>query len=303
MPRLDRILRDRGLSASQARDALRWGKVFLDGIPTSLGGREIRRPERVEHRPEATRLQPGRDVAFVHVDEHLAVVWKPAGLLAVPAPRRDGHQSVLGEVGRKLGRVLPVHRLDEPTSGLMMVARTAPAQLALKDLLEAHDVERRYLALVKGRLPEDEMRVETIFIRDRGDGLRGSAHQGTDPLDGRRAVTNLVHLDTFERGVTLVGATLETGRTHQVRIHLAELGCPVLGDPLYAKRHITGMAPRLALHAAALGFTHPMTGDELRFRAPLADDLVSVIGGLREPEERPRGRGRAPRRDPRRRKK
>ena len=296
MPRLDRILRDQGLSASQARDALRWGKVSLDGVPTSLGGRDVQDPARVTYRADAPRLQPGRDVAFVHVDDHLVIAWKPAGMLAVPAPRRGGHKSVLGEVGRRLGRALPVHRLDEPTSGLMMVARTEVAQKALKDLLAEHDIERRYRALVQGRLPFDARRIETVFVRDRGDGKRGSV-QGPPPEDGRRAVTHLRHVRDLGQGATEVEATLESGRTHQVRIHLAELRCPVLGEPLYAGQGVTRRAPRLALHAAALGLVHPITGEKLRFVAPLADDLESLVAGLARPApERTPRRGRRKRR-------
>lgn len=276
MPRLDAILRERGLRSSQARDALKWGKVFVDGVPSSYAGREVS-PDRVELRPDAPRIRPGRDVVFLHTDPHLVVCWKPPGLLSVPAPRRGGHKSVLGLVRRSFGTGLPVHRLDEQTSGLMMVARTEECQERTKRLLERHDVERRYLALAHGRLTS-KRRVESVFVRDRGDGRRGSAPDGVPtPEGGKRAVTHLVPLEALSRSVQVVGAQLETGRTHQVRIHLAEQGCPVLGDPLYANPAIKRMAPRLALHAYTLGLRHPMTQQTLRFTAPMPDDLLLVM--------------------------
>ena len=262
-------LKAQGLSNKDARAALTSGKVWVDAIPTADGGREVE-PETVELRMQSPRLQVGRDPVILWKDDHLAVIWKPSGMLSVPAPRRT-ETNVLEVCGRILGRALPVHRLDEGTSGLMMTARTTEAQVALKDLLEQHAVERRYLALVQGRLREDPITVRSNLVRDRGDGLRGT---GEGP--GKEAVT---HLRTVSRHgpQSLLEAQLETGRTHQVRIHCAEQGCPLLGDPLYAPRGVGSRGPRLALHAAVLGFTHPLTGEALRFEAPLADDLTQWL--------------------------
>jgi hypothetical protein len=151
----------------------------------------------------------------------------------------------------------------------MLVARTDAAQFALKELFEAHTVERRYLALVRGSFPEGPAReIRTMMVRDRGDGLRGSGHS----FDAKPAITWLQRVESYGK-VSLVEAKLETGRTHQVRIHLAELEHAVLGDPLYADRHVAGLSSRLALHAARLAFRHPFTGEPLHFDAPLADDL------------------------------
>ena len=302
MPRLDRILKDRGLSSSKARDALRHGKVFLNGVPTALGGREVD-PAAVTLRPEAPRIQPGRDVAFLHSDPHLVVVWKPAGLLSVPAPRRGGHQSLLGVVGRAFGAALPVHRLDEQTSGVMLVARTARAQTALKRLFETHDIEREYRALVLGTPPRRPLRIDSVLVRDRGDGLRGSAPEGDAPADGRPATTWVRQVEVVGKGVSLVAARLETGRTHQVRIHLSEQGWPVLGDPLYASKGVRRRSPRLALHALRLAFRHPLTGQDLVFDTPLADDLEQLRMSMTRPgpaESPPTGARGRPRRGRRR---
>lgn len=235
-------------------------------MPTADAGRTVD-PERVRYKPDAPRVVVGRDAAILWFDQWFAVLWKPAGMLAVPAPGRDETPNVLKAVGRHLGRALAVHRLDEETSGLMMVARTKAAQEAMKARLEAHAVERRYLAIVKGSFPAGPPReIRTTIVRDRGDGRRGSGP------GGKPAVTWLALVEALP-GASVVEARLETGRTHQVRIHLAELGHPVLGDTLYGDRRAHRLIPRLALHAAVLAFTHPFTNAPHRFQAPLADDL------------------------------
>jgi 23S rRNA pseudouridine1911/1915/1917 synthase len=259
-------LRTIGLSARDARRALDSGKVHLRGVPVGDPAREVD-PADVTVRPNAPRLVPGRDPALVFHDRHLAVVNKPSGLLSVPAPgRRDPH--VLGFVRRVRGNALAVHRLDEATSGVMVVAVTEAAQRALKRQFEVHDVERRYLAIVDGAF-RGARTIRSHLVRDRGDGLRGSSD---DDHDAREAITHLRAVEPL-RGATLLEAMLETGRTHQVRIHCAEAGHVVLGDDLYGSAAGARRAPRLALHAAVLAFDHPVDGRRLRFDVPLADDL------------------------------
>lgn len=259
-------LKGTGLSNRQARAAMTTGKVWWKQVPCADPGRMVE-PAEVEIRPNAPRITMGRDVVVLFADEHLAVVVKPSGMLSVPAPRR-AETNVLAEVGRRRGQVLAVHRLDEGTSGAMMVAFTERAQQGLKAQLEVHSVERAYLALVKGRLAKDRA-VTSNLVRNRGDGLRGT---GTG--EGRSATTHLQTLEVL-KGTSLLEARLETGRTHQVRIHCLEQGCPILGDPLYAKS-FARLAPRLALHATLLAFEHPITGVAMRFEVPLADDLEQL---------------------------
>jgi len=261
-----------GLRSNAAREALRSGKVKLDGVPVADGGRMVD-PAGVRLDPNSPRIVVGRDAAVLWFDPHLAVVWKPPHMLSVPAPGRNDTENVLRFVGSRLGHAFPVHRLDEETSGLMLVARTVQSQEALKALLEAHEVERVYLALVRGHFPIGPAReVRSMITRDRGDGLRGSLRPGAPPYDAKLAVTWLERVDVCGR-VSIVQAKLETGRTHQVRIHLAEAGFPVLGDPLYADRAAQRLSQRLALHAHRIAFTHPVTRQPIRFDAPLADDL------------------------------
>ncbi|MFN7146734.1 MAG: RluA family pseudouridine synthase [Myxococcota bacterium] len=270
-----------GLKGNAAREALRSGKVKIDNVPVSDGGRMVD-PARVRYDPNSPRVVVGRDAAILWFDPYLAVVWKAPHMLSVPAPKREDAPNMLRFVGTRLGRALAVHRLDEETSGLMLVARTEAAQEALKGKLEAHEIERAYLALVRGHFPQGPPReIRTMMIRDRGDGRRGSVPLGTPARDAKLAVTWLSLVELCGKA-SLVEARLETGRTHQVRIHLADGGHPVLGDPLYADRFTQRLAPRLALHAARLAFTHPFTNQPLRFEAPLADDLEILRRRLAE---------------------
>lgn len=261
MIRLIDHLKTLGLSNREARKALSSGKVLLRGCPTGDAGRDVE-PAEVQYRPNAPSVVIGRDPFVLFHDPSLAILWKPSGMLSVPAPHRHDETNLIAFAGRLFGHAYPVHRLDEETSGLMMVALKPETQDALKLQLERHEVDRRYLALVQGRFPETAA-VRNTLVRDRGDGLRGSGP------GGKPAATQFRRLEALQ-GATLVEARLETGRTHQVRIHLTELGHGVLGDPLYGNR---GSAPRLALHAWRLAFKHPFGGKEVRVEVPLADDL------------------------------
>ncbi len=261
------------MSNREAKAALSSGKIYIHDAPTADAIREIE-PGDVEFRAAAPRARPGLDPVVVFRDPHLAIVIKPAGMLSVPAANRRGEGSVLASARRALGPVFAVHRLDEGTSGVMMVARTETAQHALKLLLERHDVERRYLAIVSGRFGDQQVDCESLVVRDRGDGLRGS-----DPNadDGKRAVSHFKLKQHVGKSWSLLEARIDTGRTHQIRIHLAELGFPVLGDPLYGDRRTANLSNRLALHAEVLGFRHPVTNNDVRYVAPLADDLARLI--------------------------
>ncbi|MBI5507522.1 MAG: hypothetical protein HY903_02095 [Deltaproteobacteria bacterium] len=271
MPRLFDHLRASGLSNKEIHALLETGKVFYDDVPTADGGRDVD-VTRLAIKRSATRLKPNVDLAIIHRDPHLVVVYKPPGMLAVDAAGRPGDRSVVATVARLFGAAYPVHRLDEPTSGLMMVALTEVCQRRIKEILFEHRIERRYLAIVAGAFPDAACTVDSTLVRNRGDGLRGTAWEEGD-ADGRQAITHLRLVERLGPSASLVEARLETGRTHQVRIHLTEKGYPVLGDPLYAPAGVTRAAPRLALHAYALGLRQPLTGAALSFKAPLADDL------------------------------
>ena len=170
-----------------------------------------------------------------------------------------------------------VQRLDRDTTGVMVFARTLLARDHLRALFRKHAVHRRYLALAHGSVMAGTHR--TRLVRDRGDGRRGStAHRDL----GKESVT---HVEVVERlsGATLIACQLETGRTNQIRIHLAEAGHPLLGETLYRKGYTGEVieAPRLMLHAAELGVTHPVSGESLRFEEPMPEDMRQALASLR----------------------
>ena len=247
------------------------------------------------------------DVKIRYLDAHLVVVEKPAGMITLrhaaqrllPQRRRDAQPTLDEAVRRALVRRLgirgpadagrrravtalrAVHRLDRDTSGLMLFARTVAAQRVLVQMFRKHELHRVYLAIVHGHVTAQTF--TSSLVRDRGDGRRGSTHL---PEVGKRAVTHVRPLEHLD-GYTLLECRLETGRTHQIRIHLAEAGHFVCGEKVYRQR-LHGQpledrsgAQRQALHAAELGFTHPITGQPLRFEMPLPADMGRLLVKLR----------------------
>jgi len=231
---------------------------------------------------------------LVYSDDSIAVVDKPPGLTTMrhaeeaaefgergkhylPATLADLLPAMLGRPGKA---VRAVHRIDRDTSGLVVFARSQPAETHLTEQFKAHTVERRYLALVRGR-PKSGM-IGSNLARDRGDGRRGSSPGS----DGQRAVTHVKVLEQLG-GFALVECRLETGRTHQVRIHLGEAGWPLCGERVY-DRPVNGpplpdgsSAKRPMLHAARLGLTHPATGERMTWESPPAEDFKELLGRLR----------------------
>lgn len=269
------------------------GELVTDVTTRVRAGVEVSLDERAR-RPRATELA---DAAMVHVDPHVVVVAKPPGLSTVPydesetdtldlrvrdwlARRGGGAGGANAKRGRGLRPNLGiVHRLDKETSGLIVFTRTWLAKQSLSLQFRKHTVHRRYLALVTGHAAPRTIR--TFFVEDRGDGLKGSA-RGKPPPAAREAITHVECIESFPLA-TLVACRLETGRTHQIRIHLSEAGHPVLGERVYT-RHFRGErveAPRLMLHAAELGFVHPATEREVKWEQPLPDDMRAVLERLR----------------------
>lgn len=285
---LDRCLRRLlpGKSWNDVRRLVRTGKVTVDGRTVHDPTERVRAGELLELRMSAPRptafvgLDPR---ALVYVDTHVVVVEKPAGVSTVPFDDRESgtlDEQVRRALSRRAGSEPPlgvVHRLDKDTSGLLVFARTLAAKRALKQMFRFHTVLRRYLAIVHGAMSDRTIR--SRLVQDRGDGYRGSTD---NPKLGREAVTHVRLVERLE-GASLVECRLETGRTHQIRIHLAEAGHPLLGERVYGKRFAGTMlpAPRLMLHARELGFEHPVTGKPLHFEQPLPEDMQEVLRRLR----------------------
>ncbi len=301
-----------GQSWSQVRKLIAGRRVQLNGELWLDDARRLKPGDRVEILAKPIAEPKLIDnIVIRHIDPHLVVIEKPAGISTVRHPaerawleeRRLLTATLDDLVMRQIGMRLPtkqhdvrprlrvVQRLDKETSGLVVFARTVEAERGLGHQFRKHTVTRRYLALVPGRVGNQTIR--SVLTLDRGDGRRGST---TNARLGKEAIT---HIDVEETppGYTLLSCRLETGRTHQIRIHLAELGHPVCGEKVYNRRlhppspplakgghggvpDASG-APRLFLHAAELGFVHPVTGEALHWEMPLPDDLREVLAALR----------------------
>jgi 23S rRNA pseudouridine1911/1915/1917 synthase len=312
-----------GKSWSEIKKLLGSRHVTVSGNLCLDEGRRLKRDEVVKLLPHPAAAPPREaDVRIRYIDQHLVVVEKPSGMTTLRHPeernwpkRRKQLQPTLDEVlpkiiarreegkqaanrhrparggkspqraGREKGvprRLRAVHRIDRETSGLLVFARTVDAERVLGTQFRAHSLYRVYLALVPGFVQEQT--IESTLVPDRGDGRRGSTRHAKQ---GKHAVT---HVKPVERlsGYTVVECRLETGRTHQIRIHLSELGHPLCGDKVYRGPYPgkpipdESGAPRVALHAAELGFEHPITGESLRFAMPLPPDLSALIDRLKK---------------------
>ena len=295
-----RVLED--LSRSRVQGLVAEGAVLVNdaakrsGYRLRIGDRvTVQVPDPVElvARPEDLPL------AVVHEDADLLVVDKPAGMAVHPAPGSPSGTLVNAllhhcrDLSGINGVLRPgiVHRLDRGTTGLLMVAKNDTAHRGLAAQLEERSVERCYTALVWGRPPEEGV-VDAPLDRSPADRKRMAVVEG-----GRRAVTRFRRRRALGF-LSLMELRLETGRTHQIRVHMQHLGHPVFGDPVYGGRtRVRGIEPRLreaarrllegldrqALHAASLGFTHPRSGEALRFESPLPEDMERTLQGATEP--------------------
>ncbi|TMM10631.1 MAG: RluA family pseudouridine synthase [Actinobacteria bacterium] len=271
-------------SRAAAERLLRGGGVLVDGSarPKSTklaGGEEL---EFDAPGPVVSTLEPeAMELALPYEDEHLLVVDKPAGLVVHPAPGHAQGTLVHGllaydvEGGEEQERPGIVHRLDRDTSGLLVVARSPEAHRRLQEMVQARAVTREYLALVAGRPRSRRGTIDAPIGRDRNDPLRHSLDTNTP----REAVTHF-EVEELLRRHALLRVTLETGRTHQIRIHLAAVDLPVAGDPLYGRAGDLGLE-RQFLHAARLAFPHPMTGEPVDVASPLPAELQSALDRAR----------------------
>ena len=258
------------------------GGALLDGEakPKShrlAGGEELvfEPPERNAGPLEAEELP----LRIAYEDEHLLVVDKPAGIVVHPAPGHSTGTLVHGLLGRTAGGDVPerpgiVHRIDRDTSGLLVVARTEEAYRGLRNLVRRHALERRYKALVRGRPRSWRGRIEAPIGRDRNDPTRMSL----DTESPREAVTHFEVEELLDRHA-LLDVRLETGRTHQIRVHLAAIGLPVVGDPVYGVPDPE--LERQFLHAWRLAFPHPVSGEQVEAESPLPPELEAALARVR----------------------
>ena len=304
---LAKVLRSR-LHESQPswtdiRDQITRRRVKVNDTVSVDPTRRLKVGEKVEFLAKPVPTPVGitpTDLPIRFLDDHLVVVEKAAGINTVRHPAElawpEKHKAldptledlaqwaIANRLGRKsssLLRLRVVQRLDRETSGLLVFARSVLAERELGLQFRKHTVVRRYLAVVPGIITPQTFR--SNLVRDRGDGRRGSTNL---PRVGKEATTH-VTVEEKLKGFTLLSCRLETGRTHQIRIHLSEAGHALCGDPVYCKRmdgksvEDTSGAPRLALHATELGFVHPVTGATMHWTMPLPPDLEKLVRKLR----------------------
>jgi 23S rRNA pseudouridine1911/1915/1917 synthase len=286
--RLDRFLAslDQVGSRGEAERLLRSERVLVDGRALGKSHR-LEGGEEVEFEPDA-RAEPelageSMDLRLAHEDEHLLVVDKPAGVVVHPAPGHGSGTLVHGLLaydvaGGDAERPGIVHRLDRDTSGLMVVARSEEAHRRLQRLVRNRELERHYAALVVGRPRSHSGRIEAPIGRDRRDPFKHSL----DTDSPRPAVTHFDVRELLPRHA-LLDVRLDTGRTHQIRVHLRAIDLPVAGDPVYGRPQELGLT-RQFLHASRLAFAHPLTGERIDVESQLPEDLATAVAAARRPE-------------------
>lgn len=299
--RLDRLLTEHcpGTSRSTIQRWISEGRVLVDGLPCRakdrVGPGAVISYEPGAPPPSMAVADPSIELSVVHEDEHLLVVDKPAGLVVHPGRgnwtgtlvngllARPGFERPPSDERDPEGPLRPgiVHRIDKDTSGLLVVAKSVPAREGLKRQFAEHSIERAYLALTLGT-PQSG-RIRTLHGRHPNNRLKFSSRVS----QGKEAITCIEVLESFGKRGALIRATLETGRTHQIRVHLAEQrNTPIVADDLYGRSGEGVLPPgfeldRQALHAAVLGFVHPVSARRLRFEIPLPPDMQRALEGLR----------------------
>jgi 23S rRNA pseudouridine1911/1915/1917 synthase len=323
--RLDKLVAVRfGLSRRNAREAVLRGHVDVEDETCRDPGRELEPGVILKYVPSRPRPHVvARRLRVLYEDRHILVVDKPSGLLTQPTADRE-QDTLLERAGRYLARtrrlIRPyvgiVHRIDRDTSGAVLLVCDPAALRPFQSLFGTHSIERRYLAVVEGKVQPAQGTIDLAIAADRGDGRRGTARdhdpkrrtkiempqfERTDrrPRAGRTGRTAITRYEVVERFgdlASLITCRLETGRTHQIRIHLAEVGHSVVGDPVYRPKAAPPFPvsfARQALHAQTLGFLHPFSGQRLDVEAPVPADMTELIsilgrrfgdrGGLRPP--------------------
>lgn len=277
---------DAGVSRTQVQEWIKAGAVMVDGKMAKANVKvlednkvtlQIPEPEDAAIVPEAIPLE------VIYEDSDLIVINKPRGMVVHPAP---GHSS--GTLVNALmhhckdlsginGMIRPgiVHRIDKDTTGLLMAAKNDLAHVSLAEQLKEHTVTRKYIALVHGNLPHDQGTIDAPIGRDQNDRKLFTVTE----RNSRHAVTHFVVLERLG-DFTVVELQLETGRTHQIRVHMKYIGHPLAGDPVYGRNKNVALKGQ-ALHAAIIGFTHPRSGERLQFEVPLPADFEHVLNSLR----------------------
>ncbi len=297
--RIDRFAAEKtGITRSQIHRLIEDGLLLVNGRPAKANYR-VKAGDEVEvtlpEKPPDSLLPEDIPIDILYSDEHIAVVNKPAGLVVYPAAGHPGGTLLnalrhrLGELKAPGGPLRPgvVHRLDKDTSGIMVIALSDEAYHGLVEQFGEREIKRSYVALLWGRIKDDSGKISQKIGRSMTDRKKMSVRT----RKGKSAETRWDVIERFQ-SATLIRAKLLTGRTHQIRVHFASTGHPVLGDTTYGRKTSVALAgskrlhfPRQMLHAKVLGFRHPVTGRKMRFTSPLPDDMKAAIEELRAFQE------------------
>lgn len=288
--RLDAFLSEsiEGQSRSYIQKLIEQELVLVNG-KTSKSNYKLRINDRIEVQiPDPVPLEVKAeeiDLNIVYEDEDVIVINKPQGMVVHPA-----HGNYTGTIVNALlshcdnlsginGVMRPgiVHRIDKDTSGIIVIAKNNEAHVSLSEQLKEHSIARRYNALVEGRIKNETGTIETLIGRNPKD----RKEMAVVARNGKRAVTHFKVLESFDN-YTFIEARLETGRTHQIRVHMAHIGHPIVGDPVYGYKKQRFETQGQLLHARVLGFVHPRTGEYMEFEAPLPDYFEKILDKLRK---------------------
>lgn len=277
-------------SRTYLQKLIEMGMVSVNGITCFSKKYPVKQNDRLEvnlPEPEALDVAPENlNLSIVYEDQDLLVVDKPKGMVVHPAPGNLSGTLVngilyhcQGQLSTINGVIRPgiVHRIDKDTTGLLLVAKNDAAHHSLAEQLAAHTITRGYLAVVYNNFPEETGRIDAPIGRDPANRLR----QKVTDRNGKEAITNYRMLERLGR-FTLIEARLETGRTHQIRVHMAYQGHPLLGDYVYGPKKNNLNVDGQLLHAYLLGFIHPRTGEYMEFQSPLPSEFESVLYKLRK---------------------
>ncbi|MFG0212442.1 RluA family pseudouridine synthase [Brevibacillus porteri] len=287
--RIDKFitLQNEDWSRSQVQAWVKEGRVTVNGEPIK-NNYKLHAEDEVTLRvppPKEMAIQPEEmSLGIVYEDSDVVVVSKPRGLVVHPAPGHYSGTLVNGllahckDLSGINGVLRPgiVHRIDKDTSGLLMVAKNDKAHMGLAEQLKAHTVNRKYVAIVHGVIPHEMGTIEAPIGRD----PKNRQQMAVVFENSKPAVTHFIVLERFKE-YTLVELKLETGRTHQIRVHMKYIGYPLAGDPKYGPKNTLELDGQ-ALHAKTLGFIHPRTGEQLEFEAPMPKEMLDVIEVLRQ---------------------
>ncbi|WP_437187034.1 RluA family pseudouridine synthase [Planctomicrobium sp. SH668] len=274
-------------SRSEVKGLLHLDCVILNGNVCKKGGTEVAVGDTVQvtHDPHSRYKEPKKEITqksfnVIFEDEHLIVVDKSAGILSVQTDK-GGQKTLVDAVTfylrrrHKNARAVPVHRLDRDTSGLLVLGKSERIAKSLIDQFRVRKAEREYLVIVAGKVAKTKGTFKTFMATNK----RLQRYSVNPGEKGELAITHY-EVEKHLRNATAIRATLETGRRNQIRVHFSEVGHPVIGDDRYRPdqaKHPAWKAKRLALHAAKLGFEHPVTGKQVRFEAPIPPDFLKFI--------------------------